>query len=520
MGLTDGIGLTLDRMFYQTLLRSPDKRIIFRNETEPYRNLFDDVRRLSDSLSGMYRSGTRIAVLDWNTIAYMQLLYAIPCSGNVIHPVNMRLPAEELIRTIRAAGDKALFFSPEFAPIASKVLESNIISKDDFFIMGSDGTGNYTSYHELLAGGNPNYNFHVDEDDPASVLFTSGTTGTPKQMVYSHKKITLAIWSILTLLSAYPGNSRLNADDVIFSLIPNYHIWSWGTPYIATMIGSDYVMDGKFDLNSTFDAIKKNKVTWMSMVPTMMYGMLNHASAYTLKGLKVLIGGSPIPSGLISAATSKGVELTSIYGFSDGLIAGIGSVEKGKTDPDERNILSTAGVIPAPLSEYAIKGSNDGDIGEIYFRAPWIPSRYEGDEKKSAESFTGDFWFRTGDAGSIKENRIEISDRMKDLIKSGAEFIPSAMVESAISDLPEIEMVAVVGTPDSKWGERPVAFFKAKTGREFDENRARIYLSGLVDSGKIQKWWIPDRFIEVDTMPMTGTGKIDKKELREILRRS
>lgn len=513
------IGLTLDRMFYQTMLRSPKKRIIYRNDSKTYQNLFIDVRKISDKLSRMYRKGTRIAVLDWNTIPYMQLLYGIPCSGNIIHPVNMRLPPEELIRTVRAAGDKVLFFSKEFTPVAKKIAELGLINRDDIFIVDGSEPGEYRLYSELLFSGNGNYNFQLDENDPASILFTSGTTGTPKEIVYSHRKITLAIWSILTLLSAYPGNSRVNANDVIFSLIPNYHLWSWGSPYVATLIGADYVMDGKFDLASTFDAIDKNKVTWMSMVPTMLYGLLSHPSSGTLKGLKVLVGGSPIPSGLINAATMKGVELTSIYGFSDGLIAGIGAITEKSDELGERNNLSTAGVIPAPFSEYSIKNSKEGEIGEIHFRAPWLPSGYEGDTEKSSDSFTSDFWFRTGDAGSIKNGRIEISDRIKDLIKSGAEFIPSAIVESAISDVPEIETVAVIGIPDRKWGERPVAFVKTRTGQKFDENKARNYLGSLVEAGKIRKWWIPDKFITIDAMPMTGTGKIDKKELRIISRR-
>ncbi len=514
------IGLTLDRMFYQTLLRSPQKTIVYKNERRTYRELFNEVRKLSDALYRRYKPGTRIAVLDWNTIPYMQLLYGIPCSGNVIHPVNMRLPPEELIRTIRTAKDKALFFSQEFTQIAKKILEMGLLKKEDLFLIDGLGQDQYNSYSDLLAGGSEEYSFNLDEDSPASVLFTSGTTGIPKEIVYSHKKITLAIWSILTLMSAYPGNSRINSEDVVFSLIPNYHLWSWGTPYVATMIGANYVMDGKFDLAGTFEAINKNKVTWMSMVPTMLYGLLSHPSANKIKGLKVLVGGSPIPSGLISAATSKGVELTSIYGFSDGLIAGIGSLNGKAEDLGKRNALSTAGVIPAPLSEYVIKNSKEDEIGEIHFRSPWLPSGYEGDIEKSRESFTEDFWFRTGDAGSIKSGRVEISDRIKDLIKSGAEFIPSALVESAISDLPEIETVAVIGIPDTKWGERPMAFVKVRSDQKFEENRARDYLSTMVDAGKIQKWWIPDKFTTIDAMPMTGTGKIDKKALREISRRN
>ncbi len=512
------IGLTLDRLFYQTLIKSPDKRVIYKNESKTYRELFNDVVNLSKGLNEKYHSGTRMAVLDWNSIPYFQLLFAIPCSGNVIHPVNMRLPPAELIQTVRAAGDKVLFFSKEFLPIAQKIEEMGLIKKEDIYLI--DGTATHPSYLNLFKTGSENYSFNVDENSTASVLFTSGTTGTPKEIIYSHRKITMAIWSILTLLSAYPGNSRMDASDVIFSLIPNYHLWSWGTPYIVTMIGADYVMDGKFDLSSTIETIKKQKVTWMSMVPTMLYGLLSHPSSDTLKGLKVMVGGSPIPSGLINAATAKGVELTSIYGFSDGLIAGIGSIMEEEQDMGKRNALSTGGIIPAPFSEYHVQRTSEGEIGEIHFRSPWLPERYENDQNKSEESFTQDGWFRTGDAGKVTDRRVQVSDRIKDLIKSGAEFIPSALLESAISDLPEIESVAVIGIPDKKWGERPLAYVKLRSGQKFDENKAKNYLMNLVDAGKIQKWWIPDSFVSIDAMPMTGTGKIDKKALREIFGKS
>ena len=505
-------GLTLDRLFYQTLIRSPEKRVIYKSETKTYEKLYEDVLQLSQGLSEKYHSGTRMAVLDWNTIPYMQLLFAIPCSGNVIHPVNMRLPPEELIKTVRAAGDRVLFFSKEFQPIAKKIQELGLIRSEDIYLL--DGSDTYSPYSDLFKP-RVDRSFNIDENTTASVLFTSGTTGTPKEIIYSHRKITMAIWSILTLLSAYPGNSRMNSNDVIFSLIPNYHLWSWGTPYVATMIGADYVMDGKFDMASTIEAINRNRVTWMSMVPTMLYGLLSSPSS-TLKGLKVMVGGSPIPSGLINAATAKGVELTSIYGFSDGLIAGIGSVMEDEQELGKRNVLSTGGMIPAPFSEYQVRRASEGELGEIHFRSPWLPERYENEKEKSAESFTADGWFRTGDAGALINGRVHVSDRIKDLIKSGAEFIPSAVLESAISDIPEVESVAVIGIPDSRWGERPVAYIKTRSNQKFDESRVRGYLMSMVDAGKMQKWWIPDKFVTIEAMPMTGTGKIDKKALRQI----
>ncbi|MCL4359275.1 MAG: AMP-binding protein [Candidatus Thermoplasmatota archaeon] len=511
------IGLTLDRLFYQTLLRSPEKKIHYKGMSTTYHGLFQNVKRFSSAISAKYGDRKAIGVLDWNTIPYMQMLFGIPLSGNVIHPVNMRLPPEEMIRTISMAKDEVLFFSDEFLPLVRKIEEMKIIRRDNIYVINDGSPSGYNSYADLMKTGSEGESFTSHETDTASILFTSGTTGKPKQIAYTHKKTTLAIWGILTLLSAYPGNSRINSTDVIFSLIPNYHLWSWGTPYVATMIGADYVMDGRFDLQLTMDAIRRNKVTWMSMVPTMLYGILSHPDAADLSGLKVLVGGSPIPSGIVKAASDKGIELTSIYGFSDGLIAGIGSLSENVPDLYERNTLSTSGVIPAPLSEYRIRKSNDGKIGEINFRSPWLPNGYVGDDEKTAESFDSERWFITGDAGYILDGKVQISDRLKDLIKSGAEFIPSAMVESVMSDIPEIESVAIVGFPDKKWGERPIAYIKTKQGMTVEDQYILSHLVNQVKEGKMQKWWIPDKFIRIDAMPLTGTGKIDKKKLRNMV---
>jgi len=514
------VGLTLDRLFYSTLITARDKKLIYKDMHMTYYEFYKNVVKLSNGLNERYNKGTRMAVLDWNTLPYLQLLFGIPCSGNVIHPVNIRLPVDQIILTIKDARDNVLFVSKEFLPIAQKIENLGLIKSDDIYLL--DESSDYRSYSEILDFADDNPNFNLDENDPAFVLFTSGTTGNPKEVIYTHKQIILAPWSILTLLSAYPGNARLNSKDVMFSLIPNYHIFSWGTPFIATMIGADYVLDGKFDVTSTIEAIRKNRVTWMSMVPTMLYALLSHPSSDVLNGMKILIGGSPIPSGLVKAATAKGIELTSIYGFTDGLIAGIGGIleEDSNLDFEKRNILSTLGMIPAPFSEFKVEKTLEGEIGEIYFRAPWLPGGYENNKEKTLQTFTEDGWFKPGDAGKISNGRVEIMDRTKDLIKSGAEFIPSALIESAISDLPEVESVAVIGVPHEKWVERPIAIVKTKNNLNFDENKAREYLMKLVESGKIQKWWIPDKFIQTDNIPLTGTGKIDKKVLKDMFGRN
>ncbi len=518
MGEVKEVELTLDRLFYQTLSRRPDEGLVYKGSKLPYSTLFRNVARTSDALGRSNLKGHRIAVLDWNTPDFAELLYAIPLAGSAIHPVNVRLPPEEMLKTMKLADDRAVFFSSDFAPLVKKVESLGWIPKDRLFFLGEGDPGGYPTHADLRGSGSDRFVLRVGEDDEASVLFTSGTTGDPKGVSYSQKKTLLACWTIATLLSAYEGNSRLRSSDVVLSPIPFYHLWSWGTLYFSTMLGNRYAMDGRFDPDSLLEAVARERVTWMSMVPTMLYALLAHPDAEALRGLKVLVGGSPIPSGLAKAAASKGIELAMIYGFTDGLIASIATVNEalGPLPKEARDDISVSSTTPAPLSEVRIVKPGEDRPGEILFRSPWLPPGYFTSADRTRESFDEDGWFRPGDAGEIDAHgSLRISDRTKDLIKSGGEFIPSAKVESALSEVPGVDLVAVVGKPDPKWGERPVAFVKPRTNVPFDAGKAREHLEGYVSQGRLNPWWIPEEFLKVDEMPMTGTGKIDKKILRD-----
>lgn len=518
MGDVKEVELTLDRLFYQTLSRRPDEGLIYKGSKLPYRAFFRNVSKISDAIHRSELRGKRIAVLDWNTPSFAELLYGIPLAGSAIHPVNVRLPPEEMLKTMKLADDRAVFFSSDFLPLAKKLESLGWISKDRLFFLGEGDAGGYPTYADLRASGSDTFALRVKEDDEASVLFTSGTTGDPKGVSYSHKKTLLAGWTIATLLSAYNGNSRLHADDVVLSPIPFYHLWSWGSLYFSTMLGNRYVMDGRFDPESLLQAIARDRVTWMSMVPTMLYALLAHRDAETLRGLKVLVGGSPIPSGLAKAAAAKGIELSMIYGFTDGLIASIATINEGygPLSEEARGEISVSSTTPAPLSEVRILKPGEDRPGEILFRSPWLPPGYFTSADKTRESYDDEGWFSPGDAGELDAyGNLRIFDRTKDLIKSGGEFIPSAKVESVLSEVPGVDLVAVVGKADPKWGERPVAFIKPRANVPFDAAKAKQHLEGYVSQGKLNRWWIPEEFLRVDEMPMTGTGKIDKKNLRE-----
>lgn len=516
MNKNKSIGLTLDRLFTQTLMRNPDEYLLYKDRRITYKDFRNESALISNAIINSDLGGKTIGVLDWNTIEFSELLYGIPLGHSIIHPVNIRLPPDQMIRTVKSAKDEALFFSKDFAPLVEKIISLGLIERERVYALG-EFQGDYNYFKDLLHC-ETNTKFPGSlETDKASVLFTSGTTNEPKGIIYSQRDMVLAIWSILTMLSSYDGNSRISSKDIIFSLIPYYHIWSWGTLYFATMLGSRYVMDGRFDPESTLLLIEREKVTWMSMVPTMLYSLLSSPNSDRLNGMKILIGGAAIPTGLVNMALKKNIELTSIYGFTDGLIAGIGTLKrKGSREKYDEFEISTNSITPAPYTEFEFDSSKGG---EIKFRAPWLPEGYFNNAVESSKAYSEDGWFMPGDAGYFdSEGNIRIADRVKDLIKSGAEFIPSAIIENAISNIDSVEMAAVIGKEDLKWGERPWCFVKLRNGMTFNEEEFRDALSKMVQDGNIKEWWIPDKFIQIDEMPLTSTGKIDKKNLRERIR--
>ncbi len=496
-------------------MRNPDELIVFKDSSISYKDFFLNSARLSNAIIERGFKGKTVGVLDWNTIEFSELLFGVPLANAIIHPVNIRLPPDQMIKTIQSASDSVLFFSKDFLPLIEKIISLGIVSKNNIFSIG-ETTGSFENFSDFLRHSYSDKFPKSRETDKASVLFTSGTTNDPKGIVYTQRDIVLAIWSILTMLSAYEGNSRLSSGDRIFSLIPFYHLWSWGTLYISTLIGARYIMDGRFDPESTLRVIEKEHVTWMSMVPTMLYSLLSSPNSDKLKSMKILIGGASIPSGLVNMAIKKNIELTSIYGFTDGLIAGIGTLKnKNSRSLIEEYEISTNSITPAPFAEYEFDEERGG---EIKFRAPWLPNGYINNPSETSVAYDDEGWFRPGDAGYLDHNgNVRIADRIKDLIKSGAEFIPSAIIENAVSEIESVEMAAVVGKQDIKWGERPWCFVKLKNGKNFNEDESREKLRYLASSGKIKEWWIPDKFITISEMPLTSTGKIDKKVLREKL---
>ncbi|MEM3851414.1 MAG: AMP-binding protein, partial [Methanomassiliicoccales archaeon] len=308
-----------------------------------------------------------------------------------------------------------------------------------------------------------------------------------------------------------------------------FHVHTWGLPFSCMLSGMKYVLPGRYDFNQLPSTIDKEKVTFTASVPSILYMLLAspglHGHEYAMKGLKSLIGGASLPTGLAARAAELGIVVVGAYGLSEtcpALTISTYTPQIEKLPNDKRFLQQLKAGVPFPLVELRLVDSNMKDVphdgsttGEIIVRAPWCTGGYFKDEEKSAKLWEGG-WLHTGDLGVIDEyGYLQVVDREKDAVKSGGEFIPALLVESAISELRGVGEVAIVGVKDEKWGERPVAV--ATRVSAITEQDVMEHLLKFVETGRMQKWWLPDRIIFVDNLPKTSTGKADKKEIRKMV---
>lgn len=499
-----GEGFTVIKTLRRASILFPESKVIA-GRTLTYREMYDEVSRISTSMNKMGISkGTVFAVADYNSLEFMELLFAASMTGSIIYPVNIKLPWNMAMETLRESGAEYIFASEDFlnAGIGKEFPEDHVIS------MGANNK--YTKFDELLVSDKHREEI-TSRSDNYSILFTSGTTGKPKEVLYTNEKTVNGGLSILYQLGMFQSPASLRFNDTILSLIPFYHLWSWGSAFHAAYLGADYVITGKYNPLNVVSSIKKHKVTWINAVPTMVYDLLAHDAENQLNGIKMLIGGSPISSGMAKKLKNKHIKFSTIYGGTDMLAT---SISMGK----EEDIESLRSVThPVPMVSVSVRDGSgnilgNNIIGELWINAPWLPGKYL--NRKDGNEYEGG-WFKTGDVALLTEDGgIKILDRIKDVVKSGGEWIPTSIIESMISEFPGVEICAVTAMPDEKWGELPVAWIKASENINIEE--LREFMHSRVDSGHIKKWWIPVEFRIVEEMPMTSVGKIDKARLRSL----
>ncbi|GAA1893429.1 long-chain fatty acid--CoA ligase [Actinomadura bangladeshensis] len=493
--------------------------------TATWREVAARARRLAAALDllGVPRHA-RVGTFGWNSQRHVELYLAVPSGGRVLHTLNHRLFADELAYILTDAEDDVLFVDRSLIATVWPLMERvpavrHIVVMDDGGEDEPPDDPRVIDYEALLARApSPASPVRVDENDAASLCYTSGTTGRPKGVLYSHRSIVL---HALMLLGA--DNFAISERDVVMPIVPMFHVNAWGLPYAAMLAGADLVLPGPAMAPAALARqMARHRVTFTAGVPAIWRSVLPLLGDVDVSALRmVLSGGSPVPDALARAwHEAAGVPLTSSWGMTETspvvAVSRLGTVHDGLGLDDRRAVLATPGP-SLPLTELRLVDDDGNTVehdgatpGELQAAGPTIASRYFGADPGEA-GFTEDGWLRTGDVATIdRYGHVRIVDRTKDLVKSGGEWISSGVLENEIMAHPGVVEAAVIGVPDDRWGERPLACVVLAPGGRLDEAGLRAHLTGRVAS-----WWIPERIWILPEIPKTATGKFSKVALRE-----
>ncbi|MEM0287535.1 MAG: long-chain-fatty-acid--CoA ligase [Nitrososphaerota archaeon] len=527
--------LTINRILTRTLYRKSPSQIVYGKTRYTWLEFHDRITKLASSLESIgVKKGTKVGVIDFDTNRYLECYYTIPMMGAILHTINLRLPPEHLIYTIENAEDEFLIVTEDFLPLIMKTLPSLTRIKGVITMSDSGSAPQFQGratyfYDDLLSRGDPSYTFkEPSENDVATLFYTSGTTGFPKGVWFTHRQIVLhSLATMFGFFFAAKGHG-LEATDVMMPLVPFFHVHSWGMPYNAGFMGMKLVLCGKYDPKNVLELLKNERVTFSSMVPTILNMIVNYPEVDNyidaLSKWKVVVGGAALPRGLALRAIKLGIKVMSGYGLSETApVLTLATPTERYAHMSDEDLLDSVLLktgLPIPLVELRVVNSEMNDVprdnrtfGEIIVRAPWLTKEYYKDPEKSSQLWAGG-WLHTGDLAVMDdEGYITIVDRLRDAIRSGGEWISTIVLEDLIIRHPAVIEAAVIGVKDDRWGERPLAVVYTK--QKLDPAELREYMMKFVDEGKIARFWIPDRFVIVnEPLPKTSTGKIDKKPLR------
>ena len=531
--------LLAHRIIERAAVQFPKKQIVTRVgegvHRYTYADLFERVARLGNALRGLgVGPGDRVGTFGWNTYRHLEAYFAPPTIGAIVHTINIRLAPDDMAYIINHAGDRVLLIDPDLAPLIAAIAD-RLDSVRHFVILGDandiDGAPGDTlpgavSYEALLASAEPEYRpAAVDEYATMGLCYTSATTGLPKGVAYSHRAVYLH-----SLTSATVDVLGMSERDRVMAIVPMFHANCWGLPYTSTLVGADQIFPGaRPGPQEICELIQSEKVTFSAGVPTIWIGVLDYLQRagiehnHDLSSLRqVISGGSALPLAVLQAYRDRlGVEMVHAYGMTEA--APLISVNRRRTWLDaltaeqRLDLCARQGVI-APGIEMRLVDETGADAawdgqqrGELWFRGPWVAREYVNDAR-SAETFVDD-WYHSGDIASVDpDGYIQIVDRVKDMVKSGGEWISSVDLESAIMAHPDVLEAAVIAVPHPQWQERPLACVVPRA-----DAAAALTGDAVLDFIRpdFARWWLPDAVVFIDEIPKTSVGKFDKKALRE-----
>ncbi len=508
-------------------------QIISGSQRFSYRQFNERICRLASALRAQgIGPGDVVAVMDWDSHRYLECFFAIPMIGAVLHTVNIRLSPQQILYTMNHAQDKLVLVHDDFLPIIEGI--QGELETVKAYIQLSDVDAPVTAsfitageYETLLARADSCYEFpDFDENSVATAFYTTGTTGNPKGVYFSHRQLVLhTLTMVNSLLSRNADVPLLNHSGVYMPITPMFHVHAWGIPYAATMMGVQQIYPGRYEPNKLARLIREEGVTFSHCVPTILHMVLqsDDASNTDFSKWKVIIGGSALTPGQAEQAMFRSIDIFSAYGMSETCpLLAITRITREQRDLPfaEQVAWRVKAGVPSDLVDIDIWDANnipmphDGkSVGEVVARAPWLTQSYLYEPEKSAELWANG-WLHTGDVASIHPNGcIEIKDRIKDVIKTGGEWISSLTLEGMISTHPGVQTVTVIAIPDEHWGERPCAMVIARNA-ECTAQSILDHLQQYVASGAINKWAVPKEIRIVAEIPTTSVGKIDKKRIR------
>jgi fatty-acyl-CoA synthase len=529
--------LILKQLLHTPLTQAQDQEIVYRDRTRlAYRQLGERIGRLASAMQKLgVKPGDTVGVLDWDSNRFLEAFFAIPMMGAVLQTVNVRLSPEQIAYTINHAEASTLLVNDEFVglleglkPQLPKVRTLVVLSDRP-----SPETGSLSfagEYESMLAAASPEYDFpDLDENTQATTFYTTGTTGLPKGVYYSHRQLVLHALCELAFFGLASRQGRFSRDDVYMPITPMFHVHAWGFPWAATLAGVKQVYPGRYEPAMLVKLIKQERVTFTHGVPTILQMLLNAAASSNtdLSGLKMVVGGSALPRALAKQALAAGIDIFAGYGMSEtGPIAAVAHVMSRDLggDTDQELEFRTRAGMAAPLVDLRIVDPDMNDVphdgksaGEIVLRSPWLTQGYFNNPDGSEELWAGGYLHTSDIAVVSADGYVHITDRLKDVIKTGGEWVSSLQIEDLITQCPGVAEAAVIGVKDDRWGERPLAVVvkRPAVGQEVTDQIVKSHLRTFADAGVISKYGIPEKIIFVDSIPKTSVGKINKKVLRE-----
>ena len=529
--------LLIKNLLITPLAYSPNQEIVYRDKFRyTYKDFNVRVHKLANALTGLgVKEGDTVCVFDYDSHRYLECFFAVPMMGAVLHTMNWRLSPDQILYTMNHAEDDIVLINSDFLPVLEEIWDK-LETVKKVVVLYEDGTVETklkidAVYEDRVEAASDHYDFpDMDENTRATTFYTTGTTGLPKGVFFSHRQLVLHAMSTAMMLGSYDSPCRFRSTDVYMPITPMFHVHAWGIPYVAVLLGVKQVYPGKYEPAVLLKLILSEKVTFSHCVPTIIHMLVNNpvAKQVDLSNWKVIIGGAALPKGLAMSAMELGIEIFAGYGMSETCpVLTIANLKPHMVDwntDKKADVLILTG-LPIPLADLAIMGPDgkllphDGETtGELVARTPWLTASYFKDEER-AKDLWRDGWLHTGDVAYVDtEGYFKITDRLKDVIKTGGEWISSLELENLVSQHQAVSEAAAIGIPDAKWGERPMiaVVLKPEFKDTVTNDELKSFMMKFVDEGRIPKYGVPDQFEFVDEIPKTSVGKINKIALREM----